>query len=167
MKGVEYMVSLPCQLHEEKTIWHVAESLYESVQEIANDSTHAGYMTARVILSKIDGNKYPEIIIFNPPSQEYQIRQNAIAIANGQRHLRNYPNPFNNSTTVEAIVSEDYPGAELHIYNLIGGVIAKYTLHEGINAVQIPDNALGAGMYYYSLVSCGKRIETDKMLKLQ
>ena len=147
-----------------KTLGDVkGDSIYFTIQAIAEDTAFAGYVQARAILSKVDGRKYPEVIMFNP-GQTYQIRKKDVLFNSGAKLLRNYPNPFSGGTTIEANVPLECAAAELAIYNLTGAVLKKYILHRGLNSVLIEANDFSPGIYFYSIVFDEKRLDTDKMI---
>lgn len=83
---------------------------------------------------------------------------------NLSKSLRNYPNPYNISTTIEVRVNENLKSPKLLIYDIVGNVIAEYKLSIGLNAIPILSGTLPAGTYFYSLVSANKKIETEKMI---
>ena len=65
--------------------------------------------------------------------------------------LRNYPNPFNNSTTFQFTIPSS-GNVKINVYNLLGQVVA-IPLNEirgpGLNTAYFSGNALASGMYIY------------------
>jgi hypothetical protein len=67
--------------------------------------------------------------------------------------LRNYPNPFNNSTTFQFTIPSS-GNVKINVYNLLGQVVAT-PLNEirgpGLNTAYFSGNALASGMYIYAI----------------
>ena len=67
--------------------------------------------------------------------------------------LRNYPNPFNNSTTFQFTIPSS-GNVRIEVYNLLGRVVAT-PLNEmrgpGLNTAYFSGNALASGMYIYTI----------------
>ncbi len=67
--------------------------------------------------------------------------------------LRNYPNPFNNSTTFQFIIPSS-GNVKINVYNLLGQVVAT-PLNEirgpGLNTTYFNGNSLASGMYIYAI----------------
>jgi hypothetical protein len=79
--------------------------------------------------------------------------------------LRNYPNPFNNSTTFQFIIP--FSGnVKINVYNLLGQVVAT-PLNEirgpGLNTTYFSGNSLVSGMYIYA-IKWEDRTEQSKFL---
>ena len=140
--------------HRSSAPWRIKDDpvQYNLVQTIAADSLHAGYSSARATLSLIDGNVYPEVIWSGSSSASYRKRRNEVAFSSGQLLLRNYPNPFNNETTIEVQVNEKLIKPMLVIYDLVGSVISELKLYSGFNRLNISDKNIKSGVYFYSLV---------------
>ena len=127
--------------HRSSAPWRIKKDpfQYSLVQTIAGDSLHAGYSSARAILTLIDDKQYPEVIRSNMSSKSYRLRRNEVAFSNGQILLRNYPNPFDNETTIEVQVDDRLIGPKLVIYDLVGNVISELKLYSGFNSLNISD----------------------------
>jgi len=67
--------------------------------------------------------------------------------------LRNYPNPFNNSTTFQFTIPSS-GNVKINVYNLLGQVVAT-PLNEirgpGLNTTYFSGNSLASGMYIYAI----------------
>lgn len=82
--------------------------------------------------------------------------------------LRNYPNPFNNSTIIEFSLPETGI-ATLKVYNLIGqevATIVSSTLVAGNYQYRWNASGLASGIYYYRLESGGSN-QASKMILLK
>jgi hypothetical protein len=154
---------------QHKTIYDIKKDsmAYNTIQEIAKDSLHAGYSNARTILMLIDDKRYPEVIKFNSTSQSYRLRKESVRFASGQQLLRNYPNPFNNLTIIEAQVDEKLIHPMLVIYDMVGKKVNSFNLQYGLNSLTIGAGIIKPGVYYYSIVSNDKRLATEKMICTQ
>ena len=138
-----------------------------TVYTISEDTVHAGYADARAIISLLTGKIYPEIINFNPSRQNLRHKKENIDFINGIKLLRNYPNPFNESTTIEVVVNDNLKSPELRIIDYTGKIILTQLLHTGFNSLKINSVQLVAGIYFYSLLSENKVIQTEKMILIQ
>ena len=89
--------------------------------------------------------------------------------------LANYPNPFNPSTTISFLVTQNFDSVNLEIYNLKGQKVHKLeimNLELGINNIVwdgTDDNnqPVSSGIYFYKLRIDGKDIKTKKMILLK
>ena len=82
---------------------------------------------------------------------------------------QNYPNPFN-PTTVISFQLPAVSSVKLKIFDLLGRDVA--TLVEGTKApgnyrVNFDANGLASGVYFYSLITEGRAVQTRKMLLLR
>ena len=93
--------------------------------------------------------------------------------------LRNYPNPFNPSTTIEyeLMLSNELIGGfhTLRIYNIVGQVVREWRMDNARAVVQNVikwdgrdqvGNPLGSGVYFYELKAGNGISETGKMMLL-
>lgn len=78
--------------------------------------------------------------------------------------LQNYPNPFDNSTTIEYIIAKPYLKAELKITDVLGREITSFALNKPLDKVTIQANDWRDGMYFCSLVIDGKVAKSTIML---
>ncbi|PCJ23678.1 MAG: hypothetical protein COA97_11180 [Flavobacteriales bacterium] len=76
--------------------------------------------------------------------------------------LNNYPNPFNNSTIIEATLPEGSTG-EIVVNSITGKQIRRIELHEKENKIEIDGNELAPGIYFYTLWVNGEFIAVKKM----
>jgi len=91
--------------------------------------------------------------------------------------LSNHPNPFNPSTTISfSLAAEDALDAKLEIYNLKGQKIKAYKCYNESGEVQHSitwngtdqtNKPVSSGVYFYKLISNGRKIATNKMLLLK
>ncbi|MEX0686473.1 MAG: CotH kinase family protein [Balneolales bacterium] len=82
--------------------------------------------------------------------------------------LMNYPNPFNNSTTI-SFGLPDEAQVQLDVYDLIGRqvtVLTNNTYTEGYHQVAFDADGLSSGIYFYRLQTESKNI-TRKMLLIK
>jgi hypothetical protein len=84
--------------------------------------------------------------------------------------MQNYPNPFDEATTIAVVVNRtfSYDKAEIRVMDTKGKVLSilPITLNEGDNEVlySYADHGFQPGAYYYSLWIDGKMIETKMMI---
>ncbi len=84
---------------------------------------------------------------------------NAFAAAIG-----NYPNPFNNTTTIAVTLSES-KNLNVKVYNAIGSLVFNKSVNGNVgeNTVTFDGSALSSGVYYYT-VTAGNEQATKKMI---
>ena len=76
-----------------------------------------------------------------------------------------YPNPFNESTTLEVQVNEDLHSPELRIIDYTGKIVFRKLLHVVFNSLEISSEQLSSGIYFYSLFNEDKNIQTERMVR--
>jgi hypothetical protein len=76
-----------------------------------------------------------------------------------------YPNPANNSTTIEYSLPSGVGAAFCQVYSLSGAQVAGISLPaaQGKSQVQLNTSKLAAGMYIYALVADGKVLGTKQL----
>ena len=82
--------------------------------------------------------------------------------------LRNYPNPFNNSTRIEFCLSEP-ADVTLTVYDLLGRrirTLLRDKIQSGEHSVLFSDESISSGMYFYNL-RVGDIIKSESMLLLK
>jgi len=103
---------------------------------------------------------YTVISVINDVSIQYEVPSE-------QYRLSNYPNPFDNSTTITVYLADNTWQGELIIHGLLGNQIAVYKLISGDNSIEISSDDLGAGLHFYSLVLNKEKVATKKMVVLK
>jgi len=152
--------------------------IQEQVEVISADSTVRGSVQASLLLAEAFGREVPEFIVLPLPEnnkkgdtdedkeEEEVIEEEEPEIsALPQRwELANYPNPFRAETVIRAMVPQGTEGAELLITDLMGRIVRKAALQEGVNNITVGQADLDNGIYFYSIVHDGKRMITQKMV---
>ncbi|NJK98472.1 MAG: T9SS type A sorting domain-containing protein [Bacteroidales bacterium] len=78
---------------------------------------------------------------------------------------QNIPNPFDQTTTIEAYLPENTTSAELYIFNMQGIQLKKVAFTQtGKAEILVNASELQAGMYLYTLVVDGKEVDSKRML---
>ena len=79
---------------------------------------------------------------------------------------QNFPNPFNNSTTINYNLPQTYRSADIVIVNVAGKVFKRKSLTTGPGAshVIITKAHMTPGVYYYSLYVDNKLMDSKKMI---
>jgi hypothetical protein len=115
-----------------------------------------------------DGN--PEVYFKrNPTGNLTGISTINSEIPNSYILVQNYPNPFNPSTRIQFAVPKQ-SRVLLKIYDITGRVIEtsmNNTISAGNYEYVFDSKNLSSGIYYYSLYSDGKLIDTKKMVLLK
>ena len=81
--------------------------------------------------------------------------------------LSNYPNPFNESTTIKASLPSNSNNAYLVIHDLTGREIYRKGLKSGENKITIGSNMLQKGIYIYHIEANGNIQITQKLVKMK
>ena len=78
--------------------------------------------------------------------------------------ISNYPNPFNNTTTIAVTLTES-KNVDVKVYNAIGNLVfsKKVNGNVGENTVSFDGTILSSGVYYYT-VTAGNQQATKKMI---
>ncbi|MFI5140863.1 MAG: T9SS type A sorting domain-containing protein [Bacteroidia bacterium] len=78
--------------------------------------------------------------------------------------ISNYPNPFNNTTTIAVTLTEN-KNVDVKVYNAIGTLVfsKKVNGNVGENNVTFDGSSLSSGVYYYT-VTAGNQQATKKMI---
>ena len=106
-----------------------------------------------------------ETIINNSSTDEELLNVNST--------MRNYPNPFNPSTTISFDLSnEAFEDAEIFIYNLKGQKIRQYSISNNQssitwNGTNENDQPVSSGIYLYKLKVNGTNVAVSKCMLLK
>ncbi len=77
---------------------------------------------------------------------------------------QNYPNPFDETTTIKYNINEEAKNAFIVLSSLEGAVINKYEIDRiGSGELIIPVNTLAAGTYSYQLIIDNKQVDVKRM----
>ena len=71
-----------------------------------------------------------------------------------------YPNPVSSQLSVN--VSTNGNSVQFNVYNIMGEVVLKETLHDGVNSISVTN--LTNGIYFYSVLKNNEVIETKKLI---
>ena len=130
------------------------------------ESRDGGYISSG-FGARSSGSVGPVLIKLDP-NGEVVWQKEYDPIGNGKYGvLSDYPNPFNESTTIEVVVNDNLKSPELRIIDYTGKIILTQLLHTGFNSLEINSVQLVAGIYFYSLLSENKVIQTEKMILIQ
>lgn len=78
---------------------------------------------------------------------------------------QNSPNPFSTSTAISISLPDDVNQAELSIYTLEGKQLKVVPLFSrGVFSIPIEAGELGNGMYIYTLMADGKKIDSKRLI---
>jgi uncharacterized coiled-coil protein SlyX len=80
--------------------------------------------------------------------------------------FQNAPNPFNQSTKIEYVLSENANNAKLCIYDLNGKQLRCFNLNttKGASSIEVRASDLNAGIYLYTLIVDNMPIDTKRMI---
>jgi len=78
---------------------------------------------------------------------------------------QNFPNPFNQTTTIRYTLPESFQSAQIIVANMFGNKIRQIPVYNsGQKSITIEGGSLPAGMYAYSLYVDNILIDTKKMI---
>ena len=83
--------------------------------------------------------------------------------------FQNYPNPFNTMTNVKWQMT-DVGNARIVIFDILGKeieILVNERLHKGTYKVSFDGSNLSSGLYYYTLIIDGEKIDTKKLILLK
>lgn len=80
--------------------------------------------------------------------------------------MDNYPNPFNEITTISYYLPETKTGS-ITVTDLTGRALKQFNLSNGINRIDFKATDLNNGIYFYSMYVEGKIHSTKKMILLK
>jgi Secretion system C-terminal sorting domain len=86
---------------------------------------------------------------------------------NTNYQLTNYPNPFNENTTIEAMLPANSNNAYLVIHDLTGREMYRTKLKGGLNKNTINSAILPKGIYIYHIEDEGIIQITSKLVKMK
>jgi hypothetical protein len=78
-------------------------------------------------------------------------------------YFKLYPNPANQSVTVQFVTEEAYSAMQMMVYDITGKVIITQTVKDNLETINI--NNLTSGMYLVTMVADGKVIGKRKLIK--
>jgi hypothetical protein len=113
-----------------------------------------------------------QLLIENPDIKSNELKSASTSIDNSDTEIlnnaflyQNSPNPFSNDTEIKYYIPKNADKSVLHVFNLQGNLmISKNIPDKGHGAVTIHGSQLSPGMYIYSLVIDGNKIDTKRMI---
>ena len=107
-------------------------------------------------------------------------------VSEPQTILKNYPNPFNPTTTISFEIPKNYKNANLEIFNIKGQKIKNYIIENNVvlspstslrtgltegsiiwNGTDSADKKVSSGIYFYKLIVDGKYESSNKCILLK
>ena len=76
---------------------------------------------------------------------------------------QNVPNPFGSTTEIEYSLPKSAEDGKIEVYNSNGQVIKTVRLSSGKGTIDVNNNSLSSGNYFYRMIVDGKVIDTKKM----
>jgi hypothetical protein len=77
---------------------------------------------------------------------------------------QNSPNPFSDETAINFSLPEDMTSAEIKVFDSAGQLLLNIPLEKGETQIRISEKQIQKGLYFYSLIIDGLRIDTKKMI---
>ncbi len=151
-------------------------SVVSTLQAMATDSSdRLGYMKVNMLLQSVGKSTYipyiqPFPIATNTQGQSertMQVAQVAPAPILSASTLVNSPNPFKENTLVKAVIFEKTQNAYIVITDMVGNEIARYTVQQGENNINVNAGSLDQAVMFCTLVVDGVKIKTNKMVLIK
>lgn len=118
------------------------------------------------LFSQQGGGVYKLKVLYSVITGNSQISNE---LPNSFRLSQNYPNPFNPSTTIEYEISSASL-VQLKVFDILGNEIQTLVnnyLAPGKYSSNFDASKLSSGVYFYTLVSSGQKIDTKKMILIK
>jgi len=115
-----------------------------------------------LIYAKINGKEYGHFVDTSIQKTPTSSLPSVIKL------YKNYPNPFNPTTTITYLIPEP-SHVSISVYNVLGRKIATLVNEKeaaGHHSIKFHANALSSGVYFYR-IAVGKQVQTRKMLLLK
>ena len=151
----------------EKTYFELTSAQEQTVREIAKSETSVS-VNAQAILSMVYNEKFPEIIeelkfivdLRNAPQQGETLGDN---ITKQIQFVKIYPNPAENTITIELSAELDNKNISVEIYNYLGQKIIFYNFAgDLLNTLDVSD--LSNGIYIFKILVGNKIIAREKVV---
>ena len=151
----------------EKSYFELTSAQEQTVREIAKSETSVS-VNAQAILSLVYNEKFPEIIeelkfivdLRNAPQQGETLGDN---ITKQIQFVKIYPNPAENTITIELSAELDNKNISVEIYNYLGQKIMFYNFAGNLlNTLDVSD--LSIGIYIFKILVGNKIIAREKVV---
>ncbi len=151
----------------EKTYFELTSAQEQTVREIAESETSVS-VNAQAILSMVYNEKFPEIIeelkfivdLRNAPQQGEPLGDQ---ITKQIQFVKIYPNPAENTITIELSAELDNENISVEIYNYLGQKIIFYNFAgDLLNTLDVSD--LSNGIYIFKILVGNKIIAREKVV---
>ncbi|MCI5054826.1 MAG: T9SS type A sorting domain-containing protein [Flavobacteriales bacterium] len=127
------------------------------------DGKALAFFTAEQINDTISNDT---TVIYSFPGQLLSSMNNDEHVAQ-KAALKNFPNPFQNNTTIAFDLPKNIPTANLNVFDQTGKMVKTFKVNNRFGRVLLNTNDFGAGIYYYNLESEGRVLNSKKMIKVK
>lgn len=95
--------------------------------------------------------------------------EKALILSDESQTIACYPNPFQESTTIEFYLAKDANAVILKVYNILGEEVRSINVKttKGKGSTKVESKGLESGIYFYSLIIDGKSTEKQKMILIK
>jgi hypothetical protein len=129
---------------------------------VAYDNVHQEILSMADMLTDGIVSQFPNKFRGGPSAkanQQATISNNKVALS------QNIPNPFNDQTVITYSLPEDVKQAQLVIYDDRGILVRKIELQaKGAGTLTLHASNLRKGVYTYSIIADGKKMDTKTMI---
>jgi len=142
------LLQISLQLQQDTLSWSdMDSSQMATIRTLAIENDHAGVM-AQHILCHLNGTQYREPIPVIDPEQEEIVRTvQAMQTGKGEG-INIYPNPVSGYGIIQVNLDDDGSGGmKLYIADITGIVVYTYSLHAGMNYIEVNNQVLNPGVY--------------------
>ncbi|MBK8368556.1 MAG: T9SS type A sorting domain-containing protein [Bacteroidetes bacterium] len=139
----------------------------KTLEQMAGNTSNAASVNAEAILKFVFNTNYYEYLslpnVGGNSNRMMNNADNAIEVTQSVSLFKLYPNPANQSVTVQFIAEEAYSSKQMIVYDITGKVVISQTINDNLEIINI--NHLTSGIYLVTMVSDGKVIGKQKLIK--
>jgi hypothetical protein len=139
----------------------------KSLEQMASNSSNAASVNAEAMLKFVYNTNYFEYLSLPNASgnnnRMISTNDNVSEVTQSISLFKLYPNPANQSVTIQFVAEEAYSAMQMMVYDITGKVVITQTVKDNLETINI--NNLTSGMYLVTMVADGKVIGKQKLIK--
>ncbi|MFO0322467.1 MAG: zinc-dependent metalloprotease [Bacteroidota bacterium] len=147
-------------------------ALKAEVEAIAANQKDDAFINAQALLTQVFGTKFYEDVKLPSASSKSNKRmaQEQDSTQIDQLEIQNnnlmiYPNPSNQSASINYVLPNQFTHAEVIVYDLMGKQVLKQIVTKDQASIILPTQQLDNGVYFINLLIDDKITETQKFIK--
>ena len=139
----------------------------QSLEQMASNTNNAASVNAEAMLKFVFNTHYYEYLSLpNADGNNRRMINNSDIVSEvtqSESLFKLYPNPANQSVTIQFVTEQAYSGMQMMVYDITGKVVITQTVKDNLATISI--NNLTSGMYLVTMVADGKVIGKQKLIK--